>query len=56
MKERGTCANQNKEIKCPRDAVKGHCYCKTCRLQTGGFDRYNPPAPSKVQRKQQHAK
>lgn len=40
---RGTCANQNKETKCGRDAVPGHIYCNSCRLQTGGYNAYNPP-------------
>lgn len=51
MKERGTCANQNKDAKCPRDAVKGHCLCKPCRLATGGYDRHTAPAPAKAHHK-----
>jgi uncharacterized OB-fold protein len=36
------CANSTKEVKCGRDHVPGHIYCTSCRLQTGGYYRYNP--------------
>ena len=37
------CANSTKEVKCGRDAVPGHIYCTSCRLQNGGYLRYIPP-------------
>jgi hypothetical protein len=41
-----TCANRaSKDVTCERQATPGHIYCKPCRLNTGGYDRYNrPPA------------
>lgn len=38
------CANRKKNTACDRRATPGHIYCKPCRLATGGYDRYNPPA------------
>jgi len=45
---RGTCANQNKETKCGRNATPGHIYCNSCRLQTGGYSRYTPPRSNHI--------
>jgi hypothetical protein len=48
LDNRGTCCNQNKETKCGRDKVPGHIYCNSCRVATGGFNRYNPPRQSQT--------
>ena len=45
------CANQSSEKggpKCPNKATTGHIFCDPCRLQTGGYQRYNPPAINKL--------
>jgi hypothetical protein len=48
------CANHSaKNRECERPATPGHIYCKPCRLATGGYDRYNPPAVSNRNTKQQ---
>ena len=37
------CANQGDSVKCSRLIAPGHIYCPQCRLDNGGYDRYNPP-------------
>jgi hypothetical protein len=43
------CANRGEQVQCKNYAVKGHIYCDPCRLQTGGYNRYNPPSISNHQ-------
>ena len=51
------CANRaSKEVACGCHATPGHIYCKPCRLATGGYDRYSPPAvPNRNTKQQQQA-
>ena len=47
--------NSTKEQRCERHATPGHIYCTPCRLASGGYLRYNPPAPTKRTKLQVHS-